>query len=130
MSETIVLIVLLVIAYCLATAFSIALLGSRELISGNLFQLDNIIKLVFSWRFILSMGLAIVSRITFILINSSLLKIPYLAGVATTVAVFITLLSIIVIVLVNHIFLKETLNIKQAIGAFIVLMGIFIMLSK
>jgi len=130
MSETVVLIVLLLIVYCLATAFSIVLLGSRELISGNLFQLDNIIKLVFSWRFILSMTLAIVSRITFILINSSLLKIPYLAGIATTVAVFITLLSIIVIVLVNHIFLKETLNLKQAIGAFIVLIGIFIMLGK
>jgi len=76
------------------------------------------------------MTLAILSRISFILINSSLLKIPYLAGIATTLSVFITLLSVIVIILVNHVFLKETLNLKQAIGAFIVLTGIFIMLSK
>jgi drug/metabolite transporter (DMT)-like permease len=130
MHDVIALIVLLVIVYCLATAFSIVLLGSRELISGNLFQFDNIIKLAFSWRFILSMSLAILSRISFILINSSLLKIPYLAGIATTLSVFITLLSVIVIILVNHIFLHETLNLKQAIGAFIVLTGIFIMLSK
>jgi len=86
--------------------------------------------LVFNWRFILSMSLAILSRISFILINSTLLKIPYLAEIATTLSVFITLISIIFILIANHYFLKESLSIKQAIGAFIVLMGIFIMLNK
>jgi len=33
-------------------------------------------------------------------------------------------------VIANHLFLKESLNIKQAVGAFIVLTGIFIMLNK
>ena len=119
-----------VIVYCLATAFSIVLLGDRGLISGNLFSLGNIIKLVFNWKFILSMSLAVLSRLSFILINNTLLKISYLADVSTTLSVFITLTSIIFIVLANHFFLKESLNIKQAVGAFIVLTGIFIMLNK
>ena len=120
----------LVIIYCLATAFSIVLLGDRNLISGNLFQFENVIALIFNWKFIFSMSLAILSRISFILINSTLLKIPYLAAISTTLSVFITLLSIIFIIIANHYFLKETLNLKQGIGALIVLMGIFIILNK
>jgi drug/metabolite transporter (DMT)-like permease len=119
-----------VIVYCLATAFSIVLLGDRGLISGNLFSLGNIIKLVFNWKFILSMSLAVLSRLSFILINNTLLKITYLADISTTLSVFITLTSIIFIVIANHLFLNESLNIKQAVGAFIVLTGIFIMLNK
>jgi drug/metabolite transporter (DMT)-like permease len=76
------------------------------------------------------MSLAVLSRVSFILINNTLLKIPYLAGVSTTIAVFITLISILFILLANHFFLKETLNMRQALGAFIVLTGIFIMLAK
>ncbi len=121
---------ILVIIYCLSTAFSIVLLGDRSLISGNLFELKNIVSLVFNWKFILSMSLAVLSRVSFILINNTLLKIPYLAPISTTLSVFITLSSIIFILLANHFFLKESLNIKQAIGAFIVLTGIFIMLNK
>ena len=126
----IALTVLLVVIYCLSTAFSIVLLGDRGLISGNLYELKNIISLVFNWKFIFSMSLAVLSRVSFILINNTLLKIPYLAGVSTTLSVFITLLSIIFILLANHFYLNETLNLKQGIGAFIVLAGIFIMLNK
>ena len=126
----VLLTVFLVIMYCLATAFSIVLLGDRNLISGNLFQFKNIIALIFNWKFILSMSLAILSRVSFILINSTLLKIPYLADISTTLSVFITLLSIIFIIIANHFFLKETLNLKQGIGAVIVLTGIFVMLNK
>ncbi len=129
-STMVLLTVLLVLVYCLATAFSIVLLGDRKLISGNLFQFKNITALIFNWKFILSMSLAILSRVSFILINSTLLKIPYLADISTTLSVFITLLSIIFIILANHFFLKETLNLKQGIGALIVLTGIFIMLNK
>ena len=129
-TNMIALAIFWVIVYCLATAFSIVLLGDRGLISGNLFSLGNIIKLVFNWKFILSMSLAVLSRLSFILINNTLLKISYLADVSTTLSVFITLTSIIFIVLANHFFLKESLNIKQAVGAFIVLTGIFIMLNK
>ena len=129
-TNMIALAIFWVIIYCLATAFSIVLLGDRGLISGNLFSMENIIKLVFNWKFILSMSLAVLSRLSFILINNTLLKITYLADISTTLSVFITLTSIIFIVLANHLFLKESLNIKQAVGAFIVLTGIFIMLNK
>lgn len=129
-TNMIALAIFWVIVYCLATAFSIVLLGDRGLISGNLFSLGNIIKLVFNWKFILSMSLAVLSRLSFILINNTLLKISYLADISTTLSVFVTLTSIIFIVIANHFFLKESLNIKQAIGAFIVLTGIFIMLNK
>ncbi|HEY9002967.1 MAG TPA: hypothetical protein VIM89_16550 [Mucilaginibacter sp.] len=129
-TNMIALAIFWVIVYCLATAFSIVLLGDRGLISGNLFSMGNIVKLIFNWKFILSMSLAVLSRLSFILINNTLLKITYLADISTTLSVFITLTSIIFIVIANHIFLKESLNIKQAIGAFIVLTGIFIMLNK
>lgn len=129
-TNMIALAIFWVIVYCLATAFSIVLLGDRGLISGNLFSLGNVIKLVFNWKFILSMSLAVLSRLSFILINNTLLKISYLADISTTLSVFITLTSIIFIVIANHLFLKESLTIKQAIGAFIVLTGIFIMLNK
>lgn len=124
-----ILIFVLVIAYCLSTSISIALLGDRKLIS-DLNNFQNIFALLINWKFILSMSLAVLSRITFILINNSLLKVSYLAGAATTISVFITLLSIVFIVIINHYFLNETLNMRQGIGAFIVLAGIFIMLSK
>lgn len=129
-SNMIALAFLLVIVYCLATASSIVLLGDRNLISGNLFEVKNMLLLIFNWKFILSMSLAIVSRISFILINNTILKIPYLAGIATTLSVFITLSSLIFILIANRFFLNESLNLKQAIGAFIVLSGIFIMLNK
>lgn len=124
-----ILIFVLAIVYCLATAASIALLGDKKLIS-NLYNVQNVFALLINWKFILSMSLAVVSRLTFILINNSLLKVPYLAGAATTIAAFITLLSIVFIVIANHYFLNESLNMRQGIGAFIVLAGIFIMLSK
>jgi drug/metabolite transporter (DMT)-like permease len=119
-----------VLIYCLSTAISIVLLGDRSLISGNLLNARNIFLLVTNWKFVLSMTLAVLSRVSFIFINNTLLKITYLADIATTLSVFITLVSIIFIVLANHLFLKESLNVKQAIGAFIVLTGIFLMLNK
>lgn len=118
----------LVLLYCLTTAFSIVLLGDKGLLSKNLLQPKNIILLILNWKFILSMALAIMARISFTLINNLLLKIPHYAGFATTLSVFITLLSIIFILLANHFILKESLNLKQVIGACIVLTGVFIML--
>ncbi|RZJ89415.1 MAG: hypothetical protein EOO20_11070 [Chryseobacterium sp.] len=121
---------LFTVLYCVTTAFSIALLGNKNLIQGNLFQISNIITLITNWRFLGSMFLAVLSRLSFVLINNTLIKIPYLAGAATTVSVFITLISLVFILVVNRYYLQETLNLKQCIGALIVMMGIFIMLYK
>jgi len=124
----ILLTITLVIVYCLATVTSIVLLGDRSLISGDLFRLDVIFSLLTNWKFIVSMSSAVVARLTFVLINSTLLKIPDVAHVATTITVFVTLLSLIFIVVANHFFLDEKLDIQQIIGALVILVGVFIML--
>jgi drug/metabolite transporter (DMT)-like permease len=129
LSKMTTLLLLLVVAYCLSNAFSIALLGDKKLLT-NLNSVANVFSLIINWKFILSMTLAILSRILFMLINGTLLKIPYLANSATTITVFITLVSIIFIIVFNHYFLNEALNIRQAIGAIVVLTGVFILLSK
>ncbi len=111
------------------TAISIVLLGNRDLISGNLFSFKGIGNLIFNWRFIVSMICALGARFAFIMTNNSLLKIPHLAESSTTITTFITMFSLIVIVIVNMIFLKEKMQIEQGAGAFIILFGIWMMLK-
>lgn len=123
------LILLWVIIYCLANTFSIVLLGDRALISGNLLNVENIVHLIFNWKFILAMLLAVITRVSFIMLNNALLKIPRLAAASTSICTFISLLSLVFIVLANYYFLNEKLNLQQAAGAFIVLLGIAIMVN-
>jgi drug/metabolite transporter (DMT)-like permease len=123
------LIIFWILIYCVANTFSIVLLGDRSLISGNLLNIDNILRLIFNWKFILAMVFAVLTRISFIMINNSLLKIPRLAGASTSIATFATLLSLIFILMANYYFLNEKLNMQQAIGAFIVLVGVTIMVK-
>lgn len=119
----------LVFIYCITTTVSIVLLGDRSLISGNLFRLETLFSLVTNWRFILAMFSAVASRITFVLINNSLLKNPDLAPIATTITVFITLLSLIFIVIANYFFLDEKLSVQQLVGAVIILTGVVVMMK-
>jgi len=121
---------LFTLLYCFSTAFSIALLGSKHLIQANLSQMSNVLGLLTSWRFIASMSLAVVSRLAFVLINNTLIKIPYLQPAATTLSVFITLISLVFIIIVNRYYLNELLSLKQGIGAFVVMTGVFMMLQK
>ena len=125
-----ILLISLIVIHCLATCFSIVLLGDKNLVSQNLFKPVNIISLILNWKFILAMSLAILARVSFVLINSTLLKTPSLASAATTITVFITTISLIFVLTANHFFLNETLNLRQGIGAMIVLAGVFIMLTK
>jgi drug/metabolite transporter (DMT)-like permease len=125
----IIIIIFWTIIFCLCNTFSIVLLGDRSLISGDLFHVENLVRLVLNWKFILAMALAVVTRISFIMLNNSLLKIPRLASVSTSICTFITLLSLIFILLANYFFLNEKLNLQQAIGAVIVLAGIAIMVK-
>ncbi|WP_295654738.1 hypothetical protein [uncultured Mucilaginibacter sp.] len=53
-----------------------------------------------------------------------------MAGKATTITVFITFISLGFILFTNHFFLNETLNLKQAIGALIIVTGVIVILSK
>ena len=117
-------IVLLVLAYCFATVTSIVLLGDKQLISGNLYRLQTVVLLVLNWKFIVSMMFAVLSRLTFILLNNAILKMPHLANASTTITTFCTLVSFIFIVFANYYFLNERLNFQQCIGALIILIGV------
>jgi drug/metabolite transporter (DMT)-like permease len=117
------------IVYCLANTFSIVLLGDRKLISGNLLNMENIIRLIFNWKFILAMALAVLARVSFIMLNNALLKIPRLANASTSICTFITLLSLVFILLANYVYLNEKLNLQQAIGAFVIIIGVAIIVK-
>ena len=125
----VLIIIFWTLVYCFSTAFSIVLMGDRNLISGNLLNPDAIIKLLFNLKFILAMALAIFSRISFILLNNSFLKVPRLAAISTTLTTFVTLISIIFIVIANSFFLHEKLNTQQILGGIIMLIGVSLMIK-
>jgi drug/metabolite transporter (DMT)-like permease len=120
-------VILLAFAFSLTNALSTSITGNRDLISGNF--LSRITSIIFDWRFILAMALAVGSRFLFIWINSTLLTIPSLARNSTTLTVFITTISYIFIIVANAVILQESLTLKQYSGAAIVIIGIIIMLS-
>lgn len=124
-----VVVVFWLLAFCVTNALSIVLMGDRSLISGNLLDMNNLMRILVNWKFIVAMFFAVVTRINFIMLNNSLLKIPRLADASTTIAAFATLLSLIFIVATNYFFLNEKLNVQQAFGAFIVLIGVCIMVK-
>jgi drug/metabolite transporter (DMT)-like permease len=104
-------------------------LGDRSLISGNLLEWSAIVKLLFNWKFILAMTLAVFARISYVFLNNSFLKVPRLASISTTLTTFVTLISLLFIVLANYYFLDEKLNMQQMAGAAIILLGVGIMMK-
>jgi len=125
MDSNLLKVVLLTLLFCVVTSISIVLTGNRELISGDIFQ--RFFKIIFDWRFILAFALAVVARFTFILINNALLSIPSLAKSSTTITVFITSTSYLTTVLLNVIFLHESLTLRQWGGAFFVILGVVLL---
>jgi drug/metabolite transporter (DMT)-like permease len=124
------LVFFLAIVFSLSTAISITLLGDRGLISGNLFEFKNIIRLVTHYKFILAVIFAVFARFSFIFINNSLLKVERLADSSTTVTAFICAISYIFVVITNHIFLHERLNLQQSAGSILILAGVWMLLKK
>ncbi len=120
-------IIFWLLVYCFSSAISIVLVGDRNLISGNLFKNYALINLLFNWKFILAMFFAIFSRLSFVFLNNSFLKIPRLAPISTTLTTLVTLLSLVFIVLANYFFLNEKLNMQQVIGAAFIIIGIIIL---
>lgn len=115
------------IIYCICNTLSIVLIGDRSLISGNLLQLQNAMGLLLSWKFILAMVAAVFTRLSFVMLNNSLLKIPKLAQASTTICIFITLISLIFVVIANYIFLDERFSLNQILGALIIMIGVLFM---
>lgn len=125
MDSNLLKVALLTLLFCVVTSISIVLTGNRELISGDIFR--RFFKIIFDWRFILAFLLAVVARFTFILINNALLSIPSLAKSSTTITVFITSISYVTTVLLNVIFLHESLSLTQWGGAFFVILGVVLL---
>lgn len=112
-----------------AATFSVVLLGSRELISGELISSKKFLWVITDWRFILSMLLAVLARATFVMVNNSLLKIPGLADASTSITTIISQFAVVFIVIANIIFLQERISLHQGIGMAMVLTGLFLVLK-
>jgi drug/metabolite transporter (DMT)-like permease len=113
----------------MASAGSIVFLGDRNLISGNLRSLPVILKILVNWKFLLSMALALLARVSFVFLNNILMNDSKLAQASTTLTTFITLLSIVFIVAANYFFLHEKLSTQQIFGAIIILGGVALMMK-
>lgn len=122
-------IILLTLLFSLTTVTSITIIGSRELIGGEI-GLSRIIKIIFDWRFILGTFFAFFSRILFLLINNAVYKIPNLSIASTTLTVFITSIATIFVILANWYFLGEKLTFYQGLGGFVILLGVFLTTIK
>lgn len=114
------------ILFSIASVASIVLLGSRDLIAGQL-TLDRLVRLLFDWRFIVGAGIGLIGRMFFIMTNNALLKIPALSQSSTTITALISSAAVVFVVIANHFFLNERLNALQGAGAFFVLLGIFML---
>ncbi len=123
------IIIFLTILFSVLTTFSIVLLGDRTLLSGNLLSLNKIMSIAFDWRFITAVICAILARITFVMINSFLLKIPRMAGFSTTATLFITTIAYVFVVVADMVFLKERMTMLQLTGCFIMLVGLIIIIK-
>lgn len=123
-------LLLWVIIYCLTASYSIVLLGDRALISGNLLNFRAIFNLILHWKFFAAMFLAVFSRMSFVMVNNALLKIPEIANTSTTVTTFILTISYVFVIVVNSIHLKERLSLSQGFGAALVVAGIFFLFQK
>lgn len=111
--------------FCFVTVVSILLTGSRSLISGDINFL-RLLQILFDWRFIVGAIFAFGARLSFIMINNALLKIPNLAESSTTITALITSIAMVFVIIANYFFLGERISLTQGFGAFIILFGIFL----
>ena len=118
-------VILWTLLFSLSTAVSILLMGSRAIVAGNI-DLPRMAAILVDWRFILGVGFAFISRVCFLLVNNSLLRIPGLDNGATTITAFVTSIALIFVVVANYMFLDERLTPLQVLGAFIILIGIIL----
>ncbi len=115
--------------FCISNTISITLVGERALISGNLLNVYNLFKLVTHWKFILAMLFALFSRLSFVMINNALLKLPKLATASTTITTFATLISLVFVVIANYYYLGERFSFQQLAGAAVIVIGVILMVK-
>jgi drug/metabolite transporter (DMT)-like permease len=118
-------VIILTIGFSVTTVISILLLGSRAIIGTDMNAL-RIVQILFSWQFILGAIFAFGSRLLFMLINSTIYKIPELSASSTTLTTLITTVSLIFVMIANYFFLNERISLVQGIGAIVIFVGIFL----
>ena len=123
-------VLIISVMFAVSSAASITLLGDRKLISGEMTKLQWWITVLFSWRFILAMILALVARLSFTMMNSALLYVPALSRNATSVAALLTALAYIVIIISNYIFLNERLSLQQIVGMGVIIAGVALVVNR
>lgn len=111
--------------FSLATVVSILLLGSRGIV-GREMSLIGIARILVSWQFLLGAVFAFAARLLFMLINAALFKIPQLSSSSTTITTLIVNISLVFVIVANHIFLHERISLVQGVGTGFILMGIFL----
>lgn len=115
--------------FSITTAISVVLMGSKDIISPD-FTIRHILGLFLNWKFILGIGFAFLTRIIFLLLNNSIYNIEHLSNSSTTITFLATTISIFIVLIVNHFFLDENLNMGQSLGALMILVGIFLLFYK
>jgi drug/metabolite transporter (DMT)-like permease len=122
-------VVLWTAIFSLVTVTSIILTGSRSLIDGDI-NFIRLLHILIDWRFLLGASFAFIARLSFIMINNALLKIPDLAASSTTITTFITSIAMVFVIIANYYFLGERISLTQGVGAFVILIGIFLITSN
>jgi drug/metabolite transporter (DMT)-like permease len=120
-------IIILTLAFSITSAVSIVLIGGRGIIGVDM-NVVNILKIVFSWQFILGACFAFLSRLLFLMINSAVYKIPEMSISSTTITMFITSIATIFVIAANYYFLGERLNFSQGVGAAIIFAGTLVIM--
>jgi len=116
------------ILFSIVTVASIALMGSRDLIGGQI-DFARMIKIIFDWKFLLGAFLAFLARLFFIMVNNALYNVPHLSNSSTTITAFITSIAMVFVIIANYYFLDERISLTQGLGAFIILIGIFFLMK-
>jgi len=122
-------VILWTVLFTVATVISIVFTGSRVIVSGTI-DLPRMAAILVDWHFLVGVGFAFISRICFLLVNNSLLRVPGLDAGATTITAFITSIALVFVVFANAIFLDERLTPIQILGAIVILVGIVLMTAR
>jgi drug/metabolite transporter (DMT)-like permease len=122
-------VVLLTILFSIATVVSILLLGSRAIVGAEM-SVGRIIMLIFSWQFILGAVFAFAARLIFVVLNSTIYRIPSLSASSTSITTLITTMSLVFVVIANYVFLHERLTLQQMIGSAIIILGVLVISMK
>jgi drug/metabolite transporter (DMT)-like permease len=111
--------------YGVVVAASIIFIGSPSKVLGSL-SLKTLLLLLLDWRFLLGGFLALGARFIFIIINNLASKHANLSHAHLSITAIATTVSIVFVIIANHIFLNEKLAPIQIVGVCVIMLGVFL----